>query len=148
MKSIEVASDLLMKQVSFAKHFLKMIGIAINDKNNVNIKHKQLGKKLDYFEDSFYRSFDEFDGLRVSNMSEKEGISILNGIVCVMMELLNKEVVINDSLLVLCLQYCNIIGSIDKTKKSIFNINRKAARTTTIGNDFIAAIIQCVKVYM
>ena len=75
MKSIEVASDLLMKQISFSKHFLKMIGINIDDKNDIDIERKQLLKnegkpyeeKLDCFENSFYRSFGEFEGLKLEN---------------------------------------------------------------------------------
>ena len=131
MKSIEVASDLLMQQMSFAKYFLKTIGIQVNDKNEINIKHEELiGRVKDYFEDSFYYSFNELEGLKLMNASEKVGMNILNEILFVMIELLNKKVVINDSLLVLCLQYFNYVGS------KVSTIER---------DDFICAIINCVK---
>ena len=137
MKSIEVQSDLLMKEIAFGKFFLKMIGIVLNDRSEFNVKHKQLvafenyyekvdrHRKLDYFLDSFYHSFDEFDGLKVATISRKEGMNIMNGIVCVLSELLKKKMIVNDILLILSLLYCNC------TEKK--------------ESKFVEAVIECAK---
>ena len=127
MKSIEEKSDLLTKQIAFAKHFLRMLGItstvggAAGLANEMNYKHEILidknendeskTEKLDYFDDSFYLSFNQINGLKLDKINKKEGINIMNGILQCMIELINKRLIINEDLLIMCLIYSNAINS-------------------------------------
>ena len=141
MKSIQEKSELLMQQISFAKHFLKMIAIKSNDNNELNFQHKQLivyegeryEKKLKYFDDSLYVPFDEFNGLKIEKVSTIEGMNIIDGIVSSMIEFLNKKVILNDNFLILCLQYCNSVI-----------LNSDVKENKILAENFIDAMIDTV----
>ena len=72
MKSILDSSELLEKELYFAKYFLKMFNFNTND--IVKFKHKQLVNtdddgneiSLNYFEDSFYEPFSQLNGINLN----------------------------------------------------------------------------------
>ena len=120
MKSIQDKSDLLLKQIMFSKYFLLCLGIKnVNDDFDIKPQAHRLRIKKDkdiyrdFMSDVLYVKLDKLTlGLGVN---EKGGINlngrnVANGIVSVIMKLIDTKMIINDDLVILSWIFCNANG--------------------------------------
>ena len=113
MKSIQDLCDLVLKQIMFSEYFLLCLGIKnINDDVNINAKKHELrydkhSNARDFMTDLLYRKLNELKRGLLVNDKEINGVNVMNGIVSVVMKLIDTKMVINDDLMILTWMYCN-----------------------------------------
>ena len=126
------SSDVLTQQIMFAKYFFIMFGCNISNEDIKNIK-KQNVNNVNCFND-FVVHYDKFFGLNKRDVifkNEKEAISAMNKFVSCMIGVVKNKLVIHDSFLVFCFEYCQ-------------EIFRKSGNDELL-NKFIQSLNECIK---
>ena len=141
MKSLYDEADVLFKQIMFSKYFLLCLGINVND--DVDIKSSQeiltyLGggvkKKVRYYmnDELYYRLGKLTSGLSIVGDDDvKNGLNIINGIISVVMKLIETKMIIQDELVILSWIYCNYCS--------------RSGSNSDIKNKFLDSLIYCVE---
>ena len=104
-ETVNNVADLFLEQIMFSKYFLMNLGFNICNEVISNLTHKDVENVSDYF-----LNYDKFDGLRKRDVifkDSKESINMMNNFVLCVMSMIKNKVVIQDSFLILCFEYCN-----------------------------------------
>lgn len=129
MKPIHNASNLYIKQSRIAKYALISLNLnaKMTDDSCQNVQHRSLmynGQRINaYSSDSLLVKMNDFFGLSVSNLTMKDGIFILDGILSMVLKFIESKVTICDELLIICLEYANCVNN----------------------NEFVAKLLDCVR---
>ena len=142
MQSIQDSCDLLLKQLMIAKYVLICLEIdnVTDDFEVKSEKHKLNDGSVDkvtvgeFMSDQFYVKLDKLkDTLSVIDSDQFDhkinGVSVVNGIVSVVMKLMDTKMVISDDLMLLCWIYCDSIRS---------------SKNNAVKNQFLKSLLNCI----
>ena len=142
MKSMEDICDLLLKQIMLSKYFLVCLGINnVNDDVEMKITHEQLfTTNVEFMTDVLYVPLDKLQG-RLSVVGKTQnGINVMNGVLSILIQLLDTRMIISDELLMLCWVYYNAIDN-----KNNKNTKIQLQSEINISKDkFLQHLLNCV----